>query len=378
MLSLHFVNVYPPDRSNSGLFHFARELARHVPGQDSKASISELAIERPADWLNVYRATSHEDPSGVIVYQFSPHLFGRRDVAAFASVLLAHRAQKRPVILIWHDANAKDEPDLGRSALWSYVTLPHVVSTTSLFSGAERAHFPSDANTCVIPHFIRTRRRIDRQEARRFLNLPRDARVGGVLGFIHPRKGPDRALALLAPNGALDELVFAGQFLSEAYEEHLRNEVRRLNLEGRVHFTGYLSEESFAYWANACDVGLCPFVEVSASGSLSDWFAMGKPVVAHNLPQLDFYKTRSGEGLLLTDTTSPEQFRGAVNHAQQLTGQSLTSLDRMVEELAAPAVARQYVQVALQLTLRPTDSLGSQLRRFLVGQGVPIGKRSQN
>jgi glycosyltransferase involved in cell wall biosynthesis len=245
-----------------------------------------------------------------------------------------------------------------------------------LFSDAERVHFPPSASTCVIPHFIRSRPRIDRQEARRFLNLRSDVRIGGVLGFIHPRKGPDRALALLAPNGALDEVVFAGQFLSKAYEDQLRDEVRRLNLEGRVHFTGYLSDESFAYWANACDVGLCPFVEVSASGSLSDWFALRKPVVAHHLPQLDFYKARSGDGLLLTDTTSPEQFRSAVNQAQQLSDESLTPLDRMVEELAAPEVARRYAQLALQLALRPPASLSSQLRSLLVGQGVPIGKRS--
>lgn len=374
MLSLHFVNVYPPGRSTSGLFHFARELAAHVGEQGATTALSEAPVERSADWWNTYRATSSEAASVVLVYQFSPHLFGRRDLTEFASLLVAHRAQGRRVMLVWHDANARETPDLGRTAHWSYVTLPHLVNTTCLFSEGERLHFPSGARVSVIPHFIRTRPRIEQNEARHFLNLRPDARIGGVLGFIHPRKGPDRAFALLSPGGPLDELVFAGQFLSEDYEQQLRSEVQRRNLQGRVHFTGYLPDEMFAYWANACDVGLCPFVEVSASGSLSDWFALRKPVVAHELPQLDFYKRRAGEGLTLVDTTTPEPFRRAVEHALQLSDDCLTPIDRLVQELAAPAIARSYVELASHLSQHPKENFGSQLRRFLIGQAAPADK----
>jgi glycosyltransferase involved in cell wall biosynthesis len=375
MLSLHFVNVYPPSKSTSGLFHFARELAAHVGDDDVTSQLSEVPVDHPKDWLNVYGATAGEGQSSVAIYQFSPHLFGRRDLTEFAALLVAHRARKRPAVLVWHDANARVSPELGRAARWSYVTLPRLAGATCLFTEAEREHFPDAATTAVVPHFVRSRARHDLREARRVLNLNPESKIGGVLGFIHPRKGHERTLGLLSPTGPLDELVFAGQFISDEYETHLRGEVQRLGLEGRVHFTGYLTDEMFTYWANACDVGLCPFVEVSASGSLSDWFALGRAVVAHRLPQLDFYKARAGAALQLVDTTLIEEFRLAVYGALQLAPADRGNLDQLLSELSPAAVAQRYVHLARHLVASPQLGLGAQLRRYVLGQSSGVGRR---
>jgi glycosyltransferase involved in cell wall biosynthesis len=375
MLSLHFVNVYPPNKSTSGLFHFARELAAHVRQDDVTSRLSEVPVDRPKDWWNAYDATAGADQPTVAIYQFSPHLFGRRDLTEFAALLAAHRARKRPTIIVWHDANARVSPELGRAARWSYSTLPHLAGTTCLFTETERGHFPRTAATAVIPHFVRSRTRHERSEARRVLDLNPESKIGGVLGFIHPRKGHERTLGLLSPSGPLDELVFAGQFISDEYETHLRGEVQRLGLEGRVHFTGYLADEMFTYWANACDVGLCPFVEVSASGSLSDWFALGRAVVAHRLPQLEFYKARAGTALQLIDTTHIEDFRLAVYCALQLAPAERGSLDQLLSELSPSAVAQRYVHLARLLVSDNQLGFGTQLRRYFLGQASGAGRR---
>lgn len=366
MLSCHFVNVYPPHKGTSGLFHFAREVGARVHAENVKTRTTEIPIRHSVDWWQVYQASAEDDKSTVVIYQFSPHLFQAWDLTEFASLLLAQRAKGRLVVLVWHDANAKSAPELGRGASWSYVTLPRLVSATCVFTEEERRHFPPDAQTWVVPHYIRVRPRIDRAVAREALGLDAGRRIGGVLGFLHPRKGAERALALVSPSGPLDELVFAGKFLSDDYERRLRSEVARAELEDRIHFTGYLSDSAFAHWSSACDVGLCPFVEVSASGSLSDWFAARKPVVAQALPQLDVYKCRAGRCLQLVDTTSAEEFRAGVEAALHVASDDLTSLDRLADELAPQAIARQYIHLANHLTETPRDSVGARLKRILV------------
>lgn len=366
MLSCHFVNVYPPHKGTSGLFHFAREVGARVQAETVETRVTEIPVTHSVDWWQVYQASAEDDKATVLVYQFSPHLFHARDLTEFASLLLAHQARGRLVILVWHDANAKSDPELGRGATWSYVTLPHLVSATCVFTEEERGHFPRDVQTYAIPHYIRVRPLIDRAVAREALGLGNDRRLGGVLGFLHPRKGAERALALISPTGPLDELVFAGKFISHEYEERLRGEVARAGLEDRVHFTGYLTDTAFTQWSSACDVGLCPFVEVSASGSLSDWFTARKPVVAQALPQLSFYENRAGRCLQLVDTTSAEDFRRGVETALQLTAEELASMESLANDLAPDAIAKRYIHLANQLTDGPRDSVGARLRRLLV------------
>ena len=50
----------------------------------------------------------------------------------------------------------------------------------------------------VIPHFIERRAAIARDEARRALGVDPEARIVGVLGWIHPRKHYELAIRLLA------------------------------------------------------------------------------------------------------------------------------------------------------------------------------------
>lgn len=366
MLSCHFVNVYPPHKGTSGLFHFSREVSARVRAENVKTRTTEIPVKHSVDWWQVYQATAADDKTTVIVYQFSPHLFHALDLTEFASVLLAHRAQGRSVLLVWHDANAKCDPELGRGATWSYVTLPHLVSATCVFTEEERTHFAADVQTWVIPHYIRVRPRVERGAAREALGLDAGRRIGGVLGFLHPRKGAERALTLISPSGPLDELVFAGKFISDEYEQRLRSEVATAGLDNRVHFTGYLSDAAFAHWSSACDVGLCPFVEVSASGSLSDWFTARKPVVAQALPQLNFYKNRAGNCVQLVDTTSAEEFRAGVEAALHVTPDDLASLDQLANELAPQAIAKEYLQLANHLLESPKDGVGARLKRLLV------------
>jgi len=177
--------------------------------------------------------------------------------------------------------------------------------------------FRLDQRVRVVGHFVEERPALpDRLESRRLLGLD-SRRVATVLGFIHPRKGYDLvvdALELL-PEDVL--VVFAGT-ASEGNERALRRWEKKAEKRGQGHrlkVTGYLEDELQARWLVATDLGICPFRFFSASGSLATWCSVGKPVLCHDLPQIEEYRAISPDSFFTFEDYTPESFANAVTAA---------------------------------------------------------------
>ena len=156
----------------------------------------------------------------------------------------------------------------------------------------ERLHeFVPRASVAVIPHFVETRTlSTPADTAKQLLGLS-GKRVVTLLGYIHPRKG--HVLLVNAATKLPENIVvvFAGGALPEqaGYLTQILDGARAAGMAHRIRVTGYLPEHELEQYLAATDLAVCPFTAVSASGSLSTWLSVQKPVLASDLPQITEY-----------------------------------------------------------------------------------------
>ncbi len=161
---------------------------------------------------------------------------------------------------------------------------------------AERLRpFKIVAPVSIIPHFVEPRAALlPMEEAKRSLGFNPTDIVLTLQGFIFRTKGHALLLDALSQlpatlNNSTLQLVFAGGMAPNqaALQRELTAQIQRLDLGDRVRITGYLSEPDLECYLAASDLGICPFRIASASGSLSTWIAMGRPILAYDLPQIE-------------------------------------------------------------------------------------------
>lgn len=114
-------------------------------------------------------------------------------------------------------------------------------------------------------------------------------RVIVILGFLARRKGYDvalRALRDLPPDVAL--VAAGGEHAADrsGTEAWLRREAEQAGVADRLRITGYLNEPALEQAVALADVVAAPFLEMSASASLSYVLARGKAVVASDLGEI--------------------------------------------------------------------------------------------
>lgn len=119
-------------------------------------------------------------------------------------------------------------------------------------------------------------------------HAPEGQRLVTISGFIKQHKGYElviRALNSLSENVKL--LIAGGPQTDEdrAHLESLQRLIADFGLEERVEITGYLSEPELQQIIKASDIVIAPFRSMTASASLADAYAAGRPVIASDLPQ---------------------------------------------------------------------------------------------
>jgi glycosyltransferase involved in cell wall biosynthesis len=148
----------------------------------------------------------------------------------------------------------------------------------------------------VIPHFVERRQpQLTPQTAKMTVGLEK-FNVVLLAGFIFPRKGYEVALEALKLLPAEYFLVFAGGGSAgqDSYVHSLRQQAQLLGVESRSHITGGLSDIDMETYLLAADVAICPFLQMSASGSFSTWLSVGTaPIIASDLPQIQWYNAMS-------------------------------------------------------------------------------------
>ena len=203
----------------------------------------------------------------------------------------------------------------------------------------------------VIPHFIESRSAVPREEARRALNVDAEARIAGVLGWIHPRKHYELAVRLLAqlePEFQL-WLIGAPPDRNREYLTSLKKLSQELGVADRMTVTGYVDEDELALRIAALDVGLCPYRDASASGSMSTLLSARRPIVASDFALAAELAHVAPTAITLVADTDTGAYRKAVIDIAGAAPPA-SAFDFILAQRSPGTVASQYLSTLRMAT----------------------------
>jgi len=167
--------------------------------------------------------------------------------------------------------------------------------------GADPARF------AVVAGAIDTERFDPRRETpdgRRWLNLPRDAFVVGIVARMQTHRHYEdlfQAVAKMAADDPRVHLVVVGR--GSRQDKVGFEPVRRLGLENIVHFTGYIDGENYAGMLRSFDTGV--FLVPGSDGTCRaarEILAMGRPMVVADRGMLREIVTDGTDGIVFDGT----------------------------------------------------------------------------
>ncbi|ASC72055.1 Glycosyltransferase Type 1 [Halomicronema hongdechloris C2206] len=196
------------------------------------------------------------------------------------SITLLHLVQQSDRVLVCTQEEAQH---------LQYICGRNWHNSADIVYSSSRAHGISKLQ--VIPHFVEEPvLRLSPQAAKDQLGL-NHRQIVTLQGFISRGKGHRLAIEALAQLPDTVMLIFAGMATSEnqAFLQELRQLAADLGVTSQLLITGYLDDETLARYLWASDLALCPFSKMAASGSLSTWIALGRPILASQWPQIEAY-----------------------------------------------------------------------------------------
>ena len=267
----------------------------------------------------------------------------RAKLAQLATVLEGMRA---PVVVVLHDVYGPG--GRRRSEWWAMAmcsTLPRALVIHGEHERPRLYRMPRADRARVIPHFIEQRNPIAREEARSALGVDDRSQILGVLGWIHPRKRYETAIRLLATLDPDFQLWLIGSPTerSQTYTRTLEALADELGVANRLTVTGYVDEDEFAHRMAALDVGLCPYRDASASGSMSTLLSARRPIVANRFEVAAELAELAPGAITLVDGDDLEAYRAAVVDVAG-SDPSPSMFDAVLRRRAPDAIAAQYLE----------------------------------
>ncbi len=163
---------------------------------------------------------------------------------------------------------------------------------------------------------------VDIENTRRSLLSQEDGILLGYFGFLNETKGADVLVESLARLPQRFELVFIGgqtgssdSISNKAFLARLRELVDELNLQKRVHWSGFLDEEDVSMHLFASDMIVMPYRDgVSLRrGTLMAALAHGRPIITTK-PTTPIDQLIHGENVWMTPVDDPEELSDAIDH----------------------------------------------------------------
>jgi glycosyltransferase involved in cell wall biosynthesis len=268
------------------------------------------------------------------------------DRAKLAQLLTVLEGIRAPVVVVLHDVYSPG--GRRRSEWWAMAMCTALPRACVIHGEHERPRLyrmPRAGHTRVIPHFIEHRSPLSRQDARSTLGVDDEARIIGVLGWIHPRKGHETAIRLLATLPPQFRLWLIGTPPkgSHAYVTTLEALADELGVADRMTITGYVEEDELTLRMAALDVGLCPYRDASASGSLSTLLSARRPVVANHFEAAAELTELAPGAITLVNGDDLESYREAVIDVAG-SDPSPSVFDEVLRRRSPDAIAAQYLE----------------------------------
>jgi glycosyltransferase involved in cell wall biosynthesis len=142
----------------------------------------------------------------------------------------------------------------------------------------------------------------------------------GYFGFINRTKGPDLLIDALELLDASYHVVFMGastgssdSINNETYLNKIKNQIVEADLDSRVHWTGFLSDEELSTFMQACDLMVMPYRDGVSyrRGTLMAILANGRPLIT-TIPKNPIPKLEHGKNVWLTPVDDVDKLRQAI------------------------------------------------------------------
>ncbi len=221
------------------------------------------------------------------------------------------------IVLTVHDLLPHDSADKYKRTFYKlYHSVDWIICHSEHIKTRLREEFAVDpAKVSVIPHgpLFYDLLVVDIKAAIAQFEVPTDALLILWQGIIFPYKGIDlllNAWQKVEANGSNAYLVIAGTGGPEILER-IREQVELLGLEHvRLHFRFITAEELVALY-RAADVVVYPYRAITTSGALATGLALGKCIVASDLPVFREILI-DGENALLVNVEDADALAGAL------------------------------------------------------------------
>lgn len=274
--------------------------------------------------------------------------------ARVAQVLAVHAGLRGRTVAVLHDVYS---PGGRRHAEWWAVALNTAISGAVVIHGEHDRHalagLPCIERAVVIPHFIEQRQPPAREVAREQLGVDPRRRVIGMIGWIHPRKNYELAVRALAGLHQDADLWFVGATPTEdqTYLRGLMRLAAELGVDKRLLATGYVSEEELQLRLAALDVGLCPYHDASASGSMSTLLSARRPVIASDMALTRELAALAPTAIRLITSAEPEALAEAVATTLR-SPPGPGQFDALLDDRSPGVTADRYLRVLRDVAAR--------------------------
>lgn len=286
-----------------GRFPFPRLLRRVLKFAEAMLNMSALSVRFLIS------------PPSVVHVQYLPMLKWKVPLDFWFLKLCRKRGAK--IILTVHDLLPHDTADRYKETFLAlYAMVNGIICHSDHVKKRLREEFHlEDKPIWVIPHgpFFYDVENKNAEEIQQRLGLCQCAPVVLWQGIIFPYKGIDLLLNAWqsveeAVPGAT--LVVAGTGRDE-FLESIREQIDQLGLTRVKLIFRFVSSEELVALYRAADVVVYPYRAITTSGALATGLAMGKAIVASDLPVFREL-LRSGESALLVDPRNAEELSGAL------------------------------------------------------------------
>jgi glycosyltransferase involved in cell wall biosynthesis len=154
--------------------------------------------------------------------------------------------------------------------------------------------------TVIIPHGVNINNPIGKNEARKELGIPLNAKIVGFFGFISNYKGLETLIEAVSKIPDVFLLIAGGWHLEKEtdYIINIKNFASNM-LPNRHFFLGYVKNEDLAKVFGAMDIIVYPARYATESGALLTALSYGKAVIASDIPP---FKEKEGALMTFKDT----------------------------------------------------------------------------
>jgi glycosyltransferase involved in cell wall biosynthesis len=333
----------------SGIYRYGS-----VIGSELRALKGVSVIEHEADltapgWRGLVRAFAVVRVlrgSDVVIMPYGRYRLWSSGTARLVQLLTVHLGLRGRTLTVLHDvysAGRKRDPErlaLAISTTLSGATIVHSERDLSLLRG-----LPTARGVRVIPHFVEPRTMAPREQARAALGVDAGCRVVGMIGWIHPRKNYEVAIHALSRLGEDTQLWLVGDAPSDGrgYLKRLSELARELGVENRVLITGYVTEAELDLRLAAIDVGLCPYLDASASGSLSTLLGARRPAVVSDIELTRELRNLAAQAICITDASESDALAAGIQDVLA-RAPGPEAFDAVLADRSPAATARRYLQ----------------------------------